>query len=197
MKKMFLLLPTLTVLLVFIGPVLCRAEEQAPSPRTEAWIVESKIREQIQKGLLPYPTKQELAVFEKDDHAFRSKRAELALDKALEDIAANIPFLLVLKKDFGESALFGWAVPIAEKLPSQPVAVIQFMTNIADDEQYIIHMCPMGVIEDSIPFDQYKIWLERSVAALEAFTMTDVKAEKMRNYCLQRIKHDLATGEPW
>ncbi|MDR1241417.1 MAG: hypothetical protein LBM00_01325 [Deltaproteobacteria bacterium] len=198
MKKKFLLLSAFTVLLVFWGAVFCRAGEQAPSQRSEeSWKVEEKILRQIREELMPYPTRQGLAVFE-DSGRYRWNRAELARDKALEDIAANIPLLLLLRKDFGESFL-DWVIPIAGKLPSQPVAVVQLMTNIEDwnNGQYIDNMCPMTVIEDAIPFDQYKNWLERSVAALESFTMTDAGAENIRSRCLRQIKDELATAKPW
>ncbi|MCL1986211.1 MAG: hypothetical protein FWG59_07175 [Betaproteobacteria bacterium] len=157
-----------------------------------------RIVNRIKSGSVPYPTEQELAVFEEDSWGLRNSRAELARDKALEDVAANIPFLLLIRKDFGESFL-EWVIPIAEKLPSQPVAVIQLMTNIANwnDGQYIDKMCPMAVIEDSITFEQYKNWLERSVTALESFTMHKTEAEKTRRVCLGKIKSALATTKPW
>jgi hypothetical protein len=201
MKNAFL--PVLAVLLVLFGAAFRSAAGQELDQRTEAQRAAEEDYDKVERiraGLVAYPTEQELALLEKNYHAFRGRRAELAFAKALEDIAANIPLLLVLKKDFGESALFWWAAPIAEKLPSQPVAVIQLMVNIADwntAEQYINHMCPMWVVENGIDFVQYENWLERSIAALESFTMTDARAEQMRNRCLRQIRDALATANPW
>ena len=202
MKKTLPLLPTLFVFLVLSSADVIFAAEQAPSrPAEESWKVEEYLRQQIREGLLLYPTEQELAFFETASFGFRRNRAELARDKALEDIAANIPLLLLIRKDFGESFL-DWVIPIAEKLPSQPVAVVQLATSIEDGytgigQRYIDHICPMMVIEDAIPFSRYKNWMERSVAALESFAMKDTKAEKIRSVCLEKIKNELATAEQW
>lgn len=201
MKKIFLILPALAVLLVFSGAVFCRAANQTPSQQTEeSWRTEEKIDRKIHDGLLLSPTEQELAYFEKK-HSWgvRRSRAELAHDKALEDVAANIPFLLLIRDDFGVSFL-DWVIPIAEKLPSQPVAVIQLLTNIENqypEQRYIEHICPRTVIEDAIPYSQYKNWMERSILALESFTMKDGKAEKVRKRCLRQIKAELSTAKPW
>jgi hypothetical protein len=59
------------------------------------------------------------------------------------------------------------------------------------------HICPMTVIEDAIPLSRYKNWLERSVAALESFNMTDAASEEVRSRCLRQIKDELATAKPW
>ncbi len=132
--------------------------------------------------------------FEKDPWGFQWNRAILARDKALEDIAANIPLLILIRKDFGESALLEWAIPIAEKLPSQPVAVVQLMT-LADNS--IDQICPRMVIEDTISFPEFKSWMERSAASLESFAMKDANAETTRRTCLQKIRDSLSTTEPW
>ena len=195
MKKTFLLLSALALSFVFSGPALCLGAE---APRS----AEEENGRKIHDGLLLFPTELELDSFEKKHSwGFRRSRAELALDKALEDIAAHIPLLLLMRKDFGESFL-DWAVPIAEKLPSQPVAVIQFVANLEDGyagtgQRYIEHICPRAVIEDAIPFSEYKNWLERSSLVLEAFTMNDPKAERARSFCLEKIKEALATAKPW
>jgi len=139
-------------------------------------------------------TATDIAEFEKDPWGFRWSRANLARDKAVEDIAANIPLLVVLRKDFGESAHLEWAIPIAEKLPSQPVAVVQLMTLV---DNSIDQICPRIVIEDTIPFSEYKNWMERSATSLESFTMNDEKAETTRRVCLQKIKDALSSTKPW
>lgn len=136
----------------------------------------------------------DIVKFEKDPWGFQWSRAALARDKALEDIAANIPALVLLRKDFGESAHLEWAIPVAEKLPSQPVAVIRLMT-IADNS--IDQICPRMVIEDTISFSEFQNWMERSVASLESFTMNDADAETTRRVCLQKIRHSLSTTKPW
>ena len=166
MKKRHLLIPVLTALFVFSGAAFCRATEQNPTQRTEDSLkieAENKVVTRIRAGLLFSPTDQDLADFENGHWGFQATRAELARDKALKDIAANIPLLLLIRKDFGESFL-DWVIPIAEKLPSQPVAVVQLATSIEDGytgigQRYIDHICPMMVIEDAIPFSRYKNWM--------------------------------------
>ena len=139
-------------------------------------------------------TAPDFAEFEKDPWGFQWSRASLALDKAVEDIAANIPLLVIIRKDFGESAHLEWAIPIAGKLPSQPVAVVQLMT-LADTS--IDHICPRAVIEGTLSFSEFKTWLERSAASLESFTMSDAKAETTRRACLQKIRNALSATKPW
>jgi hypothetical protein len=136
----------------------------------------------------------DLAEFEKDPWGFPWSRAGLARDKAVEDIASNIPLLILIRKDFGESALLEWAIPIAEKLPSQPVAVVQLMALV---DNSIDQICPRMVIEESISFFEFKSWMERSAASLESFTMNDAKAEITRRACLQKIENALSSTKPW
>lgn len=149
----------------------------------------------VLSGAVAYgATALDIAEFEKDPWGFRWSRAGLARDKAVEDIASNIPVLILIRKDFGESAHLEWAIPIAEKLPSQPVAVVQLMT-LADNS--IDQMCPRQVIEDTLSFSEFKSWMERAAASLESFTMNDAKAEITRRACLQKIRDSLSTTKPW
>lgn len=136
----------------------------------------------------------DIVEFEKDPWGFRWSRAVLARDKALEDIAANIPLLILIRKDFGESALLEWAIPIAEKLPSQPVAVVQLMALV---DNSIDQICPRMVIADTISFPEFTNWMERSVASLESFAMKDVDADTIRQACLRKIRNSLSTTKPW
>jgi hypothetical protein len=188
------------VLFIFSGAVCCGATEDAQHTvqwTEESWKIEMEALQKIRKGLLLFPTEQELAFVAS---RMSLDQAELALEKAVEDIAAHIPFLLFIRSKFDAIAHLAWAIPIAEKLPSQPVAVVQLMTIVNDIFDYFDvtdHMCPRMVIEDAIPFQQYKNLMERSVLALESFAMKDAKAEEVRERCLLKIKDTLATAKPW
>jgi uncharacterized membrane protein len=150
-------------------------------------------------GSLSSPTDRKPADYEKDFAELRRRGIDFARDKALEDIAAHVPMLLFLFKDSGES-VSSWMVGVAKKLPSQPVAVIQLLTNIHDaypESRHIDNMSAMHVFKDALSFQDYKNLMVRSVMVLESFDMKDEKSEKVRKQYIQKINDALATGKPW
>ena len=93
-----------------------------------------------------------------------------------------------------------WEILIADKIPTQPVAVIQLlahMNNAMPDVIYVQKMCPRDFIEDTASYDQMVDWMERAATALEVFTMIDPREEAMRRACLEEIQKALADKETW
>lgn len=132
--------------------------------------------------------------YKEDPWGFRWDMKVLALDKAVEDINANRRFIVAVRDEFGESRLLEWGIPVAARLPDQPVAVIKIMAEL---DIPVRDMCPRIVIEDAIPFYEYVRWMESAVASLESFTMLDPKEEAVRADCLGEIKESLAKKESW
>ena len=196
MKKA--LLSVIVLLFVFSGVLPCRAGVPGLADNEEH---NRRIEQGQSDLLLLYGKSQGITHLEDVQLRFNWNKKALALDKAVEDIAAHIPFLLLLRKEFGEIFHLEWAIPIAEKLPSQPAAVIRLMAISNETFRHIDLteiMCPWMVIEDTpIYFSQYKDWMERAVATLEAITMNDALEEKTRMACLQNIKDALTTTRPW
>lgn len=121
-------------------------------------------------------------------------KSSLALEKAIENIFGNLDLLASMRGDFGESALLAWATPIADKIPSQPAAVIRLMARTGYP---VKNMCPRMYIEDQATFDEMVQWMEQAVAALDSFAMKDPKEEALREACLREIRKTLANRESW
>lgn len=113
------------------------------------------------------------------------------IENAVGNIAGNSVFLaeLRLKTDAGSSEY--WEESVADQLPSQPVAVIQLMTRTGIPVE---RMCPREVIEDALSVEQYTIWKQQAVAALDSFIMKDLAEEAVRKACLREIQKSLTAG---
>ena len=132
--------------------------------------------------------------------SLQGKTLTLSIEKATEDISGNIPFLIAVHAETDAAVAKDWEILIADKIPTQPVAVIQLlahMNNAMPDVIYVQKMCPRDFIEDTASYDQMVDWMERAATALEVFTMIDPREEAMRRACLEEIQKALADKETW
>ncbi len=135
-----------------------------------------------------------------DPDSCRGETLFLSIEKAAEDIARNMLFLIAVHAETDAATAEAWEIDIADKIPTQPVAVIQLMAHMHNELPDIIYaqkMCPRVFIEDTASYDQMIDWMERAAAALEAFTMIDPQEEAMRRACLEEIQKALADKETW
>ena len=123
------------------------------------------------------------------ERRYQDDKKEFAMLKAVEDIDKNMDFLLRMHQEVDASTGLGWEIFIADKLPSQTVAVIRLMTR---GKVGVNRMCPRVVIEDMMSDSDYDQWMTRTISSLEAIRMADSKEETVRQECLALIRESLA-----
>jgi hypothetical protein len=103
--------------------------------------------------------------------------------KAVKDIAENSHALEELLLGIEDAQKVQWYMLTADKLPSQPVAVIDLMAAADVDPDC---MCPRQFPE-SESRSVIDAWMRRSIAALNSFRMHDPRKENVRKECLGNI----------
>lgn len=122
-----------------------------------------------------------------------TKMNNFIMDKASQDISSNISIWVKLKNELqGENAL-GWELILGDKIPSQPIAVIEIISLTKTD---IASICPRHFMEGS---EYYEIerWMNRAIDTLNSFTMTDSSKDDIRKQCLLKIQIALENKENW
>lgn len=117
------------------------------------------------------------------------KMDEFILNGASQDISENISLFVSLKKTLEGVSSLGWRIALGDKIPSQPVAVIEVLNLIEHDEMEYI--CPRMFMEGSQNYEMEQ-WMNRAISSLSSFTMNDPKKESIRKECLEKIKKALA-----
>ena len=102
---------------------------------------------------------------------------------AVKDISENIRTLKNLLLELEDAQKGEWHMLTADKLPSQPVAVIELMAAANVDPDC---MCPRQFPE-SESRSVIKAWMNRSIVALNSFRMHDLRKENVRKECLGNI----------
>jgi len=116
------------------------------------------------------------------------------LSGASRDISANIPLWVHLRNTLDGASALGWAIALGDKIPSQPIAVIEVLslTHRGDIER----VCPRPFMEDSEIYEMEQ-WMERAISSLSSFTMNSCQKESIRKECLAKIEQSLARKELW
>ena len=102
---------------------------------------------------------------------------------AVKDISKNIQTLTKILLELEDAQKGRWYMLTADKLPSQPVAVIELMAATDVDPDC---MCPRQFPE-SESRSVIDAWMNRAVAALNSFEMHDPRKENVRKKCLGNI----------
>jgi hypothetical protein len=145
-----------------------------------------------------------LPVFPRDvtDHAAphdwqavrdKEKQQDYVIEKAAEDISDNITLLCSVLQELDEGSVAGWYVHTADKLPSQPVAVIELM---AASHVEVQDMCPRQFYEGT-EHHVMEAWMKKAMKALSAFAMTDIHKDTIRRRCLEEIGIALNERDKW
>ena len=120
---------------------------------------------------------------------------EFTMSGASQDISANISLWVGITKETSSVSLSeGWPIVLGDKIPSQPIAVIEVLSLINHDE--IRCVCPRPFMEGSEIYEMEQ-WMNSAINSLSSFTMNDPKKDKIRIECLERIKKSLAGKDSW
>lgn len=122
------------------------------------------------------------------------KRHDFILDGAAKDISANISLWVDLQRESDAAFATGWAVALGDKIPSQPIAVIEVLSFM--EEHIIDRVCPRQFFEGSEHYEM-EGWMKRAITSLDSFTMKDSKKENIRIQCLEKVKTSLANKDKW
>ena len=123
----------------------------------------------------------------------KEKQQDFVIQKAVENISDNITLLCRVLHELDEGSVAGWYVLTADKLPSQPVAVIELMVASHVDVQ---DMCPRQFYEGT-EHHVMEAWMRKAMKALSAFTMTDSRKDAIRRRCLEKIEIALSGKNKW
>ncbi len=105
------------------------------------------------------------------------------IHEAVKDIAKNSHALEALLLELEDAQKGQWYMLTADKLPSQPMAVIELMAAADVDPDC---MCPRQFPE-SESRSVIDAWINRSIVALNSFRMHDPRKENIRKECLGNI----------
>jgi len=134
------------------------------------------------------------------DEEIGGKIDNFTLDGAAKDISDNIPLWVKLKQTFDAGSAEAWTMVLGDKIPSQPIGVIDVLSLIPHDRvpltDEIQAICPRPFLEGTQNYEM-EDWMNRAIATLSSFTMNDPKKEKIRQECLENIKRDLANKDKW
>ena len=123
----------------------------------------------------------------------KEKQQDFVIEKAVENISDNITLLCRVLHELDEGSVAGWHVRTADRLPSQPVAVIELMAASHVDVQ---DMCPRQFYEGT-QHHVMEAWMRKAKKALSAFTMTDSRKDAIRRRCLEKIEIALSGKDKW
>lgn len=123
----------------------------------------------------------------------REKQQDFVIAKATENISENITLLCRVLQELNEGDVAGWYVQTADKLPSQPVAVIELMAASRAEVQ---DMCPRQFYEGT-EHHVMEAWMQKAMKALSAFTMMDSGKDAIRRRCLEEIENALSDRDKW
>ncbi|MDR0477948.1 MAG: hypothetical protein LBH14_08470 [Desulfobulbaceae bacterium] len=128
------------------------------------------------------------------------KTNSFILNGAARDISDNISVWLKLKQTADGGSGEMWTIVLGDKIPSQPIAVIDVLSLIPHDKipltDEIRDVCPRPFMEGAQEYEM-EDWMNRAIATLSSFTMNDPKKEKIRQECLANIKQSLANKDKW
>jgi len=105
------------------------------------------------------------------------------MENALADISENIGPLKTIFRKLDNDEKGHWYMRTADKLTSQPEAVIRLMAAADIDPDC---MCPRQFSEGEQP-PAIDAWMDRAIAALRSFSMNDPFMENVRARCLGNI----------
>ena len=123
----------------------------------------------------------------------KEKQQDFVIEKAVENISENISLLCHVLHELDEGSVAGWYVHTADKLPSQPVAVIELM---AASHVEVQDMCPRQFYEGT-EHHVMEAWMRKAMRALSTFTMTDSRKDTIRRRCLEKIDIALSGKDKW
>lgn len=132
--------------------------------------------------------------FDREKVINREKRFHFIFEGAAGDIANNIPLWLELEREADGCFYTGWTIALGDKIPSQPVAVIEVLSFLAEDT--VPKVCPRAFFEGSEIYEM-EDWMKRAITSLDAFTMKDAKKEKIRQRCRELIQTSLDNKDSW
>jgi hypothetical protein len=118
----------------------------------------------------------------------RMKVFEFIFDGASKDIADNISLFVALTKRIDAASGLAWRIALGDKIPSQPVAVIEVLSRV--DEDLLPQVCPRIFMEGSEDYAMVD-WMNRAIQSLGSFTMQDSRKDAIRAECLERIEASL------
>lgn len=125
----------------------------------------------------------ESSAVDRDKAANKILRMDYIMEKAAEDISANVSLWVELRDEVDAATGEGWIYSLSVKIPSQPLGVIEVLARTGYPAD---NLCMPRFIEP----EDYVVeeWSRRSIAALESFVMHDEKREGIRRDCLESIK---------
>jgi hypothetical protein len=123
----------------------------------------------------------------------KEKQQDYVIEKAAENISDNITLLCRVLQELDEGSVAGWYVHTADKLTSQPVAVIELM---AASHAEVQDMCPRQFYEGT-EHHVMEAWMRKAVKALSAFTMKNNRKDTIRRQCLEKIGIALNGRDKW
>jgi len=128
------------------------------------------------------------------DEEIGGKMDNFILNGAAQDISDNIPLWVKLNKTLDAGSGEEWRLVLGDKIPSQPIGVIDVLSLTSHEE--IQYVCPRPFVEGTQNYEM-EDWMNRAITTLSSFAMNDPKKEKIRQECLQNIKQSLANKDKW
>ena len=125
-----------------------------------------------------------------DNPFFERRKKDMLMEKAVEDIDGNFPLIVAMSESFGESWYMTWGWWLADRLPSQPVAVIKvFAATRAKDNLAMV--CPRFPSDDPAYAGSEFHYLSRTAEALSSFTLANPAEEAVRKECLANVRENI------